>query len=49
MTGGTGTFKDVFGVQKQEFLGAFNTTGGANLRVTFDLRKAANKEGSDSR
>jgi hypothetical protein len=49
VTGGTGKFKDFLGVQKQEFLGAFNTTGGANLRVTFELRKAVNKEGSDSR
>jgi hypothetical protein len=44
VTGGTGTFKGVLGVQKQEFLGAFNTTGGANLRVTFDLRKAAHDD-----
>jgi hypothetical protein len=44
VTGGTGKFKDVFGVQKQEFLGAFNTTGGANLRVTFHLRKATHAD-----
>jgi hypothetical protein len=40
VTGGTGKFKGFSGVQKQEFLGAFNTTGGVNLRVTFVLRKA---------
>lgn len=38
VTGGTGKFKRVAGVQKQEFLG-FNQLGGVNLRVTFVLKK----------
>jgi hypothetical protein len=39
VTGGTGAFRGYLGEQRQEFLG-FNATGGANLRVTFVLRKA---------
>jgi hypothetical protein len=38
VTGGTGKFKRIAGVQKQEFLG-FNKLGGVNLRVTFVLKK----------
>jgi hypothetical protein len=38
VTGGTGRFKRIAGVQKQEFLG-FNKLGGVNLRVTFVLKK----------
>jgi len=38
VTGGTGKFKRISGVQKQEFLG-FNKLGGVNLRVTFLLNR----------
>ena len=38
MTGGTGKFNRLAGVQKQEFLG-FNQSGGVNLRVTFLLQR----------
>lgn len=36
VTGGAGNYRGVIGEQRQTFLG-FNTTGGANLRVTFTL------------
>lgn len=42
VTGGTGQFRGYLGVQKQEFLG-FNTTGGVNLRITFNLERATNR------
>lgn len=38
VTGGTGKFNRLAGVQKQEFLG-FNQSGGVNLRVTFLLQR----------
>jgi hypothetical protein len=38
VTGGTGNYAGFIGEQRQQFLG-FNATGGANLRVTFVLRK----------
>jgi hypothetical protein len=38
VTGGTGKFKRLGGVQKQDFLG-FNKLGGVNLRVTFVLQR----------
>ena len=36
ISGGTGKFRKVVGVQKQELIG-FNLSGGVNLRVTFKL------------
>ncbi len=42
VTGGTGKFGNLSGVQEQEFLGGFNSTGGVNLRVTFVLRRPSN-------
>lgn len=44
VTGGTGKFKGVSGVQRQKFLGNFNRTGGVNLHVTFVLRKPADDD-----
>jgi hypothetical protein len=38
VNGGAGNFSGFMGEQRQTFLG-FNATGGANLRVTFVLRK----------
>jgi hypothetical protein len=42
VTGGTGRYRDYIGEQQQVLLG-FNSTGGVNLRVTFILRRAANR------
>ena len=42
VTGGTGTFRGYVGEQHQQFLG-FNSRNGVNLRVTFVLRRAANR------
>jgi hypothetical protein len=38
VSGGTGNYAGWIGEQRQTFLG-FNPTGGANMRVTFVLRK----------
>ena len=36
VSGGTGKFRKVIGIQKQELMG-FNASGGVNIRVTFKL------------
>ena len=36
VSGGTGEFRNVIGIQKQELMG-FNASGGVNIRVTFEL------------
>jgi hypothetical protein len=38
VSGGTGNYAGWIGEQRQTFIG-FNPTGGANMRVTFVLRK----------
>ncbi len=39
ISGGTGEFRKVIGIQKQELIG-FNQSGGVALRVTFELERA---------